>query len=68
MLKLKKCKKKNGSFALFIRGAKMYPVKMSIQIHARGLGIFFIRNGAIWRILSVPKYVKTNLKINNFQG
>ena len=64
MLKLKKCKKKNGGFTLFIRGAKMYPVMMLIQIHARGLGIFFIKTV----ILSVPKYVKTNLKINIFQG
>ena len=36
----------------------MYPVMMSIQIHARGLGFFFYLNGAIWRILSVPKSTK----------
>ena len=33
----------------------MYPVMMSIQIHARGSGFFFYLNGAIWHILSVPK-------------
>ena len=38
----------------------MYPVMMSIQIHARGSGFFFYLNGAIWRILSVPKSTKKN--------
>ena len=42
MLKLKKCKK-NGGYTLFIRGAKMNIVMMSIQILARGLGFFFIK-------------------------
>ena len=42
MLKLMKCKK-NGGFTFFIPGANMYPVMMSIQIHARGLGFFFIK-------------------------
>ena len=42
MLKLKKCKK-SGGFTLFILGAKMFPVMMLIQIHARGLGFFFIK-------------------------
>ena len=27
--------------------------------------LFFIKNGAIWRILSIPKHVIINLKINN---
>ena len=49
----------------FIPGAKMYPVMM--LIHARGSG-FFYQNGAIWRILTAPKYIKINLKINNFHG
>ena len=43
----------------------MYPVMM--LIHARGSG-FFYQNGAIWRILTAPKYIKINLKINNFHG
>ena len=33
--------KKNGGFKFFIPGAKMYPVMMSFQIHARGSRIFF---------------------------
>ena len=40
--KLKKCRK-NGGFTFFIPGAKIYPVMMWIQIHARGSGIFFIK-------------------------
>ena len=40
--KLKKCKK-NGGFTFFIPGAKIYPVMMLIQIHARGSGIFFVK-------------------------
>ena len=41
--KPKKCK--NGGLTFFIPGAKIYPVMMSIQIHARGGGvqIFFIK-------------------------
>ena len=42
-------------------------VTMSIQIRAMGVWIFFYQNGAIWRILSVLKYVIINLKINNFK-
>ena len=44
---------------------------MSIQTHAEGGGggpELFLKNGAIWRIPSVPKYVIINLKINNFQA
>ena len=29
---------------------------------------FFDKNGVIWSNLSVPKYVITKLKINNFKG
>ena len=43
--KLKKCKK-NGGFTFFTPGAKIYPVMMWIQIHARG-SEFFLLNGAI---------------------
>ena len=56
---------KNGEFTFFIPGAKIYPVMMSIQIHAREVQIFF--NGAIQRIPSVPKYIIINLIINNFR-
>ena len=31
---------KNGGFTIFIPGAKIYPVMMSIQIHVRGAAIF----------------------------
>ena len=37
--KLKKYK--NGGFTFFIPGAKIYPVMMWIQIHARGSRIFY---------------------------
>ena len=50
------------------------PVMIWIQIRAMGVrgacspGFFFKKkNGAIWRILSVPKYVIIHLKINNFK-
>ena len=36
----KECKK-NGSFTFFIPGGKIYPVMMSIQIHARVVQNFF---------------------------
>ena len=65
MLKLKKCKK-NGGFTFFIPGAKMYPVMMLIQIHARGSGIFFIKTVQYGAFLNVPKYVKINFKSQQF--
>ena len=43
------------------------PVPMSIYTCARGVREYFDKNGAIWCILSVPKYVIINLKINNFK-
>ena len=49
------------------------PVMMLIHTCAgggggRGMlpGFFFDKNGAIWCILSVQKYVIINVKINNF--
>ena len=39
--KLKKCKK--GRLYVFIPGAKTYPVMKSIQIHAKGSGIFLLK-------------------------
>ena len=40
--KPKKCKKMGG-YTFFMPGTKIYPVMMSIQIHARGSGFFFIK-------------------------
>ena len=45
---------------------------MWIPTFSRGSGgicsqIFFDKNGAIWYILGVPKYVIINLKITNFK-
>ena len=33
--------RKNGGFTFFMPSTKIYPVIMSIQIHARGVRIFF---------------------------
>ena len=49
------------------------PVMMWIQISARVVRghaprNFFIKIGAIWHNLSVPKYGIINLKTNNFKG
>ena len=41
---------------------------MWIQIRARGVrGHVSLENGAIWRVLSVLKYVIITLKSNNFK-
>ena len=63
---------KYGGFTFFyskyyIPDAKIYPVMMWIQIHARGAE-FFYQIGSIQRILSVPKFDIINLKINNFKS
>ena len=41
------------------------PVTIWSHTRARGSGNFSIKNGAIWSNLVVPKYVITNLKIND---
>ena len=46
----------------------MYPVMMSFQIHARGSGFFLIKMVQYGSILSLPKYVIINLKINNIMA
>ena len=66
--KAKKCKEKNGGFMFFIPGAKIYPVMMSIQIHARGVQIFFLLKCCNMAHSERPKCVIINLKINNFQA
>ena len=59
----------------FIPGAKICPVMMSIQIHARGgggggLDFFFIKmvQYGAFRVSPNTLYVITNVKINNFQA
>ena len=46
------------------------PVMLWAHTRAKGSvlsrKIYFKKKGGIWRILSVPKYVIINLKINNF--
>ena len=50
-------------------------VTLWIQIRAGGGGVrgraaqeFIYKNGAMWRILSAPKYIIINLEINNFKN